>query len=163
ASNSTTFGDVLLYVPNEASPYADVNPDRRGAEKRLATLFHLAMDLPWKVLAMPVTALSRKVVPSDEVMEHAELLVAEHEIDRTALTARLAAAGYVRSPLVEDPGCFAVRGALLDVWAPCAELPVRVEFYGDLIMNIKVFDPEGQRTMAEVKEAWLSPAREAIL
>ncbi|AKT39499.1 transcription-repair coupling factor [Chondromyces crocatus] len=156
-------GKVLLFVPNEASPYADVNPDRRGAEARLSTLFHLAMDLPWSVLVCPIAALARKVLPRDEVVDHAELIIAEQELDRGALLARLGASGYVRSPLVEDPGTFAVRGALLDVWPPGAERPVRVEFYGDLIMSIKTFEPEDQRTLGEVKEAWLPPAREAIL
>ncbi|WP_052375547.1 transcription-repair coupling factor [Chondromyces apiculatus] len=156
-------GKVLLFVPNEASPYADVNPDRRGAEARLSTLFHLAMDLPWSVLVCPVTALSRKVLPREEVVDHAELVIAEQELDRGALIARLGASGYVRSPLVEDPGTFAVRGALLDVWAPGAPNPVRVEFYGDLIVSIKAFEPDHQRTVAEVKEVWLPPAREAIL
>lgn len=163
ASGSATFGQVLLFLPNESSPYADVNPDRRGAQTRLATLFHLGMELPWSVLVCPVAALSRKVMPREEVLEHAELVVAGQEIDRDKLVARLAATGYVRSPLVEDPGCFAVRGALLDVWAPCADVPVRVEFYGDLVMGIKSFDPDGQRTLREVPEVWLSPAREAIL
>jgi transcription-repair coupling factor (superfamily II helicase) len=163
AGGADTFGQVLLFVPNEASPYADVNPDRRGAQTRLATLFHLAVDLPWSVLVCPIAALSRKVVPRDEVLEHAELIVAEQEIDRDKLTARLAESGYVRSPLVEDPGSFAVRGALLDVWTPCAELPVRIEFYGDLVMSIKAFDPEDQRTVRETRDVWISPAREAIL
>ena len=163
AAGATTFGRVLLFAPNEASPYADVNPDRRGAQTRLATLFHVAMDLPWSVLVCPVGALARKVVPRDQVVDHAELVIAEQEMDRGALTARLGAAGYVRSPLVEDPGTFAVRGALLDVWAPSAERPVRIEFYGDLLCSIKTFDPEDQRTVAEVREIWLPPAREAIL
>jgi transcription-repair coupling factor (superfamily II helicase) len=163
AAGADVFGKVLLFLPNEASPYADVNPDRRGAEKRLATLFHLAVDLPWTVLVCPVAALSRKVVPRDEMLEHAELVVAEQELDRDALTTRLARMGYVRSPLVEDPGTFAVRGALLDVWAPSAEAPVRVELYGDLVMSLKAFDPETQRTLRDVREVWISPAREAIL
>jgi transcription-repair coupling factor (superfamily II helicase) len=163
ASGAATFGQVLLYLPNEASPYADVNPDRRGAQTRLATLFHLAMDLPFQALVCPIAALSRKVVPQADVVEHAELLVAGQEIDRDKLAARLAAAGYVRSPLVEDPGSFAIRGALMDVWAPSAEVPVRIEFYGDLVMSIKSFNPEDQRTLREVPEVWLSPVREAIL
>jgi transcription-repair coupling factor (superfamily II helicase) len=157
------FGKVLLFLPNEASPYADVNPDRRGAELRLATLFHLAVELPWTVLVCPVTALSRKVLPRDEVLEHAELVVVEQEINRDQLVARLARIGYVRSPLVEDPGTFAVRGALLDIWAPSAPEPVRVELYGDLVMSIKAFDPDDQRTLRDVREVWISPAREAIL
>jgi transcription-repair coupling factor (superfamily II helicase) len=163
AEGGSTLGRVLLYLPSEASPYADVNPDRRGTQTRLATLFHVAMDLPWDVLVCSVTALARKVVPREEVMEHAELVVAEQEIDRDKLAARLSMAGYIRSPLVEDPGSFAIRGALLDVWAPCAEAPVRIEFYGDLVMSIKAFDPEDQRTIRQVREVWLSPAREAIL
>ncbi len=88
AAGGTTLGRVLLYLPSEASPYADVNPDRRGTQTRLATLFHVAMDLPWDVLVCPVTALARKVVPREEVMEHAELVVAEQEIDRDKLAAR---------------------------------------------------------------------------
>ena len=163
ASGSATFGEVLLYLPNEASPYADVNPDRRAAQTRMATLFHLANGLPWSVLVMPITGLARKVVPQEEVIEHAELILTGHEIDRSALAARLVDAGYARSPLVEDPGSFAVRGALLDVWAPCAEQPARIEFYGDLVLSIKTFDPEDQRTSTELKEIWLTPAREAIL
>src|SRR6185503_9483773 len=137
ASGASSFGQVLLYLPNEASPYADVNPDRRGAQTRLSTLFHLGMELPWSVLVCPIAALSRKVVPRETVLEHAELVVAGQEIDRDKLAARLAAAGYVRSPLVEDPGSLAIRGALMDVWAPSAEVPVRIEFYGDLLMSIK--------------------------
>ncbi|WP_437930515.1 transcription-repair coupling factor [Sorangium sp. So ce291] len=163
AAGASAFGSVLLYMPNEASPYADVNPDRRGAQTRLATLFHLGMDLPWLVLVCPIAALARKVVPKDEITEHAELVIAEQEMDRDALSARLGASGYVRSPLVEDPGSFAVRGALLDVWAPSAELPVRIDFYGDIIASIKTFNPDDQRTVADVKEVWLPPAREAIL
>jgi transcription-repair coupling factor (superfamily II helicase) len=163
AESEDASGKVLLFVPNEASPYADVNPDRRGAELRLATLFHLAVDLPWSVLVCPIAALSRKVVPRGELLDHAELVLAEHEIDRDALTARLARMGYVRSPLVEDPGTFAVRGALLDLWPPSTDAPVRVELYGDLVMSLKTFDPDTQRTVADVREIWISPVREAIL
>ncbi|APR87999.1 Transcription-repair coupling factor [Minicystis rosea] len=163
AEGADVFGRVLLYLPNEQSPYADVSPDRKGAQMRLATLFHLAVDLPWSILVMPIAALSRKVVPKDEVVEHAELIIAEHEIDRDKLVARLGQCGYVRSPLVEDPGTFAVRGSLLDVWTPTAELPVRIELYGDLVMSIKAFDPETQKTVRDLREVWVSPAREAVM
>lgn len=162
-AGQTTLGDVLLFPPNEASPYADVAPDRRGAEARIAALFHLAVDLPWRVLVCPAQALVRKVVPKDEVLEHAELVVAEQEIDRDALVKRLSAGGYVRSPIVEDPGTFAVRGALIDVWPPNAGFPARIELYGDLVMSVKSFHPETQKTLAEIKEVWLPQAREAVL
>lgn len=162
-AGQTTLGDVLLFPPNEASPYADVAPDRRGAEARIAALFHLAVDLPWRILVCPIQALARNVIPRDEVLEHAELVVPEQEIDRDALIKRLSAAGYVRSPIVEDPGTFAVRGALLDVWPPNAGFPARIELYGDLVMSIKSFNPETQKTLTEIKEVWLPQAREAVL
>lgn len=163
ADSSDTAGRVLLYIPNEASPYADLNPVRSAAQARLATLFHLAMDLPWSVLVCPIAALARKVVPKDEVIDQSELIITEQEINRDDLCARLFTSGYVRSPLVEDPGSFAVRGALVDVWSPTSSMPVRIEFYGDLVLSIKTFEPETQRTLNEIREAWLSPAREAIL
>ena len=65
-----TLGRVLLFLPNESSPYAEVNPDRRGAQARLATLFHLAVDLPWRVLVCPIAALARRVVPREAVIDH---------------------------------------------------------------------------------------------
>lgn len=175
ADEDTAQGEILVFSANEASPYADVNPDRRAAMARLMTLFHLAHELPWRFLVVPATALARKVVPRNVVLENSDLIVAEEEIDRDALIERLMATGYLRVPVVEDPGTFAVRGALLDIWPPSADLPVRVELYGDLILSLRLFDPVAQRSIGsedgspepsrgrEVKEVWLPPAREAIL
>ena len=168
--DDTAQGDVLLFPPYEASPYAEVTPDRRAAMARMTALFHLAHKLPWRFLVVPAAALVRKVVPQRVVAAHSDLVLVEQEIDRDALVARLAASGYLRVPVVEDPGSFAVRGAVLDLWPPCSDLPVRLELYGDLVLSLRLFDPAGQRTTPgasgkgrEVKELWLPPAREAIL
>jgi transcription-repair coupling factor (superfamily II helicase) len=170
AVEETGEGDVLVFAASETSPFADVSPDRRSAMSRMAALFHLASDKPWRVLIVPASALARKVVPRTVVREHGHLVAAETEIDRDALAARLVESGYLRVPVVEDPGSFAVRGALLDVWPPNAELPVRIELYGDLVLSIKVFDPNDQRTSKRADgteetlgEVWLPPAREAVL
>ena len=59
-----------------------------------------------------------------------------------------------------------MRGALLDVWPPSTESPVRVELYGDLVLSMKPFDPIEQKTRKDapdLKTLWLPPAREAIL
>ncbi len=161
-------GDVLVLAASETSPYADVSPDRRAAMSRMATLFHLAHGRPWSVLVLPATALARKVVPRAVLRKRADKIVAEQELDRDALIERLAESGYLRVPVVEDPGSFAVRGALLDVWPPNTDTPMRVELYGDLVLSIKPFDPIEQRTKKGddapgLKEVWLPPAREAIL
>jgi transcription-repair coupling factor (superfamily II helicase) len=168
-AEDTGRGAVLVFASSESSPYADVNPDRRAAMSRMATLSHLASDLSWSVLILPAAALVRRVVPRASVRARTERIVAEEELDREALVARLVEAGYLRVPVVEDPGSFAVRGALFDVWPPSAELPVRVELYGDLVLTIKPFDPHEQRTVktgekdVTLAEVWLPPAREAVL
>ncbi len=168
-AEDTAAGDVLVLAGNESSPYADVNPDRRAAMSRMATLFHLASKLPWKVLVVPAAALARKLVPRQMVREHTPRVVAEGELDRDRLLVTLAETGYLRVPVVEDPGTFAVRGALLDVWPPSAAAPVRIELYGDLVLHIKPFDPFEQRTRKKgaedetLPEIWLPPAREAVL
>ena len=158
-------GDVLLFTPPEASPYADVNPDRRGAMARLVTLFHLAQ----RPVALPGGARVRPRAqgrPARRVDRHSERIVAEQEIDRDALIARLAAAGYLRVPLVEDPGTFAVRGALLDLWPPrasfrCASSSTATSccrFARSIPRAATARDPNPR-----CKELWLPPAREAIL
>jgi len=145
-NTDTAQGDVLLLAPPEASPYADVNPDRRAAMGRLVTLFHLALRLPWRFLVVPAAALARKVVPKGEIERHSDLLLAEQEIDRDKLARRLSDAGYLRVPLVEDPGSFAVRGSVVDLWPASSEYPVRLELYGDLVLSLRPFDPSLQRT-----------------
>jgi transcription-repair coupling factor (superfamily II helicase) len=155
---------VLTLSPSEVSPYADVNPDRRAAQARLATLFHLAVGLSWSTLVVPVAALARKVQGRDGVLAASELVRSGDEIVRDELVARLVSAGYARTPLVEDPGTLAVRGALVDVWPPTSREPLRIELFGDLVMSIRAFDPDEQRTRGEDRgEAWLSPVREARL
>jgi len=163
-------GSTVLVLPtSETSPYADVNPDRRLAMTRMAVLAHLACGRPWSVLALPVSALARKVVPRAIALSHSRTVRVDTEIDRDALVNGLSEAGYLRVPVVEDPGSFAVRGALLDVWSPGDAAPCRVELYGDLVLSIRPFDPLEQRTTraggqdVTLPSVWLSPAREAIL
>jgi transcription-repair coupling factor (superfamily II helicase) len=158
-------GEVLLLETAEASPYADINPDRGAAMSRMATLTHLAHGRPWSVLVVPAAMLARKVPPRNVIARHADRIAVEDEIDRDALIRTLAEAGYLRVPIVEDPGSFAVRGSLLDVWSPSSAVPVRVELYGDLVLSIKAFDPIDQTTKKnapDLRSVWLPPVREAV-
>ena len=167
-AEDTGEGDVLLLAPSESSPYADVSPDRRAAMARMATLHHLAARA-FSVLVVPAPALVRRFVPKDVTLAATARIVAEDELDRDGLVRQLADSGYLRVPMVEDPGSFAVRGSLIDVWPPSTDDPVRVELYGDLVVSIKPFDPLEQKTRKQsgkdvtLREVHLPPAREAIL
>ena len=70
--------------------------------------------------------------------------------------------GYARTPVVEDPGTFAVRGGVLDVFVPLYRFPLRIELFGDVVESIRFFDPETQRTMRAVDEVYLHPVRETV-
>jgi transcription-repair coupling factor (superfamily II helicase) len=157
--------DVLVLAPADSSPFADVNPDRRAAMSRMATLSHLACGRPYRVLVVTAAALARKFVPPDAVAKATQRVVFESELNRDELLQELTVAGYIRVPVVEDPGSFAVRGSLIDLWPPGTSFPFRVELYGDLTIGIKPFDAVEQTTRGatNVAQVWLPPAREAIL
>jgi transcription-repair coupling factor (superfamily II helicase) len=152
---------VHVLAPAESSPWSEVGPDRRGAQLRMATLTHLASGRPWSVLAMPATALARRVVAPADVRARTAQIEVPSQIDQEDLVRRLAACGYVRAPIVEDPGTFAVRGGLVDVWPASSSDPVRIELDGDIVMSLKTFDPELQRTRAPIPSLLIGPAREA--
>ncbi|MCS6898674.1 MAG: transcription-repair coupling factor [Polyangiaceae bacterium] len=155
-------GEVLLLPPYENTPYAEVNPDRRAMLGRLATLSHLALKRPFRFLVVTAASLVRKVLPPEYVARQTRRVEVESEGERDEVVRALIQGGYIRTPVVEDPGTFAVRGALLDVWPPSSPEPVRMEFYGDLVLSIKAFEPESQRTTQDVAEVTLAPVREGI-
>jgi transcription-repair coupling factor (superfamily II helicase) len=154
---------VLALQASESNPYAATQPDRRATMSRLATLTQLSLGRPWNVLVTSAQALVQKVVPADVLRSSVVTLRKEQEVDITDLAARLDALGYIRVPVVEDPGGFSIRGGLVDVWSADADAPCRLDLFGDWIMGLKTFDPETQRTTGEVLELTLSPARETIL
>ncbi len=161
---------VLLVTASDHSPWAAVHSDRPGALTTMATLGHLATGRPFRAVVASASAVMRKFIPPEVVATHTLRLVAEGEVDRDELVQKLSETGYLRVPLVEDPGTFAVRGALVDVWPPGIAHPHRVELYGDLVLSIRPFDPQTQTTSSANAapappkgELWLPPARDVIL
>ncbi len=155
---------AVVRVPADpVLPYDDLSPDRGLEMDRLAALARLHLD-PRSVRAVVVSAraLARRHVPRAELGRHLELLGKGVTVDRDALAARLVELGYARVPLVEDPGTFAVRGAVVDVWSPVHAHPVRLELFGDEVESARSFDPGGQRSLGDVDELVVAPAREAL-
>ena len=140
---------VLGYPAADTSPFVDVAADQRAAMDRLAVLFHLSQGLPWHALVVPVAAALRRVPPRAAIARRCLTLRPGDLIARDALLALLVEAGYLRAPMCEDAGTFAVRGGIIDVYPPHAEQPFRVELDDELVASIKPFDPENQRTSGE--------------
>jgi transcription-repair coupling factor (superfamily II helicase) len=153
----------LLLAGGETSPYADVHPDRRAQMQRAVALFTIAKGLPWRTAVTTPSGLLRKVALPQTLVGAALEVAVDGELDTESTARALTRAGYLRVPVVEDPASFAVRGGVFDVWPADAEEPVRVELYGNLVLSLKTFDPEDQRTKEPIRHAFLPPARETIL
>ena len=146
---------AVVRIPgDEVLPYEGLTPDRFVAQQRLAALFRLHLgERPIVVCSIKSAALDRRSLQISLEMEQ----------DRDELARKLTAAGYARVPLVDDPGTFAIRGGVFDVWSPLDAQPARLEFFGDLVEKIRSFDPQTQRTSGDLKEISLCPAREIVL
>jgi len=83
--DETLLPSVLLYPASDTTPYLDVAPDRRAAMDRLATLFHLALDLPVRFVVAPAAGLLRRIPPRASVKARSTLVERETEVDRDAL------------------------------------------------------------------------------
>jgi len=156
-------GDVLLFPSLDASPYLEVAPDRRAMMDRLGVLFHLARGLDTRFIVAPAATLARRLPPREAVIARSAVVRAEEELDRDELVELLSEGGYLRVPVVEDPGTFAVRGALLDVYPPRARYPYRVELDDWLVLSIQRFDPDTQRRVDEVDSLFVHPVRDTLL
>ncbi|HYG69110.1 MAG TPA: DEAD/DEAH box helicase, partial [Anaeromyxobacteraceae bacterium] len=156
---------AVLRVPSDAVlPYDDLSPDRSIEMERLAALakLHLSPEAV-KAIVVSARALARRTVPRALYERTTDLLGKGVEIEREALALKLVALGFSRVPLVEDPGTFAVRGGIVDLWSPTDPAPVRLEFFGDEIESCRAFDPQNQRSLDELESVLLCPAREALL
>lgn len=114
------------------------------------------------VLTATVEGMLQRTLPPDRFRAVCLSLAVGQVCDLAALTDRLSEAGYVRCDQVEGPGQFALRGGILDVFTPGLDLPVRLEFWGDEIDSMGLFDPVTQRRTAQRDRCVLLPAGEVI-
>ena len=113
---------------------------------------------------VPAAALARRVIPPDVLVNHSHLVAVGQRLDREACLRALADGGYHAVGSVEDPGTFAVRGGIIDVYVPHLKLPVRIDLFGDEVESLRFFDPETQLTKGPAGDTLvLPPVREEIL
>ncbi|MBK8480797.1 MAG: transcription-repair coupling factor [Proteobacteria bacterium] len=167
SSDDATATPAVVVLPAPASsPYAEMAPDRGALLGRMTALFQLqrARDLarehPLVVCSAP--ALQRQVVPPQLLAALSLRLTVGATVDRDTLLAQLVAAGYERCPVVDDPGTFAVRGGIVDLFPPLYRYPTRLELLGDEIESLRLFDPATQRTLRRCDEVLVHPVSELL-
>ncbi|MEX1828909.1 transcription-repair coupling factor [Luteibacter sp. CQ10] len=154
-------GDLpVLHFPDwETLPYDVFSPHPEVVSQRIATLYRLP-GVKRGVLVVPVATLMQRISPRSHITGSGLVMRKGQKLDIVAEQRRLEAAGYRFVPQVTEPGDFAVRGALIDIYAMGASEPYRVELFDDEIESIRTFDPETQRSQHQVEGVELLPARE---
>lgn len=154
--------ELIRYPSSEVLPYSFGGIETDVWISRMAGLFRLSEGKPPRVLAVGLDAIVRKVLPKAEFQRAGFSLSLGQDLDRESLLERLVAAGYSRSPLVEDAGDFSVRGFIIDLYPPFYPYPVRIEQTGDRIESIRFFDPSNQRSREAVSEVQVGPVHALI-
>ncbi|MEP9363780.1 transcription-repair coupling factor [Nocardioides sp. CN2-186] len=169
-----SLGDLLDpatigYYPSwETLPHERLSPRSDTVGRRLAVLRRLchpgtdASNGPLQVVVAPVRSVLQPQVKGLGDLEPVELSPGD-SAPLDDVVRRLSAAAYSRVDLVEKRGEFAVRGGIVDVFPPTEEHPLRVEFWGDDVEEIRSFSVADQRTLEKVERLWAPPCRELLL
>lgn len=157
-------GSVLVVPEIDVSPYADTGADPRAVALRLAALHRLIdtqSDAPRLVIAS-LRSLMRRVIAPAAFLGLCARWSRGDRIDRQEVIATLERAGYLRVDVVEDPGTYAVRGGVIDMYVASLRFPVRVELDDDEIDRMRLFDPETQRSLRPIDHCAIHPVRETV-
>ena len=150
----------VLHLPDwETLPYDLFPPHPEIVSQRIAALYRLPTTLRG-VLVVPIATLMQRLAPRSFIGGSSLVLELRQKLDLGHEQRRLEAAGYRHVPQVQEPGDFAVRGALLDVFPMGTAEPYRIELFDREIESIRTFDPETQRSAHKVERVNLLPARE---
>ena len=150
---------VLHFADWETLPYDLFSPHPDIVSQRVSALHGLPRQRRG-VLVVPVASLMQRLSPPDWIAGNTLDVRKGQTLDLDTEKRRLESAGYRNVPQVLDPGDFAVRGALLDLYPMGADRPYRIELFDDEIESLRSFDPETQRSDQPVDAIRLLPARE---
>jgi len=153
---------LLVFPAWGVLPFEADSPDSRTIAERMRFLYSLATDTPG-IYVVPVQSLLQKLPPWDLFADSVKTITGATRFDPESFIAALVAAGYESASLVTRVGEFSRRGGIIDFFSPLHENPIRVELSGDAIESLREFDPETQRSIAEIKEAVMIPVRELII
>ena len=159
---------VVEFPAWETLPHERLSPRSDTVGRRLAVLRRLAHPDdspagPVRVVVAPIRAVLQPVVRGLGHLEPVSL-AAGQTVDLEEVVESLAGAAYTRVEMVERRGEFAVRGGILDIFPPTRNHPLRVEFFGDTVEEVRAFAVADQRSLEVVEEGvWAPPCREVLL
>ena len=152
----------LAWLPEwETLPYEATAPHVGLIAHRMTTLHRLLVSTP-TILVTSVAAAMHRVLPRSTFEQAVFRFETAAAFERDLLITNLLRLGYRRVSVVEIPGEFSIRGGIVDIFSTAYPNPIRVEFLGDQVESIRLFDPSTQTSITKLNEGWVLPAREFV-
>src|SRR3954463_2313969 len=154
---------ILTFPAWDCQPYDRVSPHASAVAERMATLSPPPRDRRAAHALVVLTSINAALqrVPPRELLASQSLHAAPGQMLRMEDVMRwLELNGFMRASTVREPGDYAVRGGIVDLFPPGSDVPVRLDFFGDTIESIRSFDPESQRTNDTLRALDLVPVAE---
>ena len=156
---------VRLFPEPDVLPYQRIVSDTSTMLERIQVLSALANHELSKgppLITASAPALMQKVVACSDFTSAWHKLKLGMDVEPFHLLSRWQAIGYRMESIVEVPGTVSHRGGIIDIYPPTSELPTRLEFFGNTIDSIRLFDPTSQRSLKATSEIVIGPATELL-
>lgn len=155
---------VLDFPAWDCLPYDRVSPNADISATRMATLAALSAGMPGPFVLLTTLSAAMQRVPAREVLAGASFSAqVGKRVDEGALRDFLVRMGFSQASTVSEPGDYAIRGGIIDIFPPGEGGPVRLDLFGDVLDDARRFDPVSQRTTEKLKGVELAPVSEIIL
>ncbi|MEX0338756.1 MAG: transcription-repair coupling factor [Arenibacterium sp.] len=155
---------VFTFPGWDCLPYDRVSPNADISAARMATLAALVHQMPAQFVLLTTLNAATQRVPAREILREAAFSARVGErIDEDALRNFLVRMGFSQSPTVMEPGDYAIRGGIIDIFPPGEGGPVRLDLFGDTLDGARRFDAASQRTTEKLELVELAPVSEVIL
>ena len=155
---------VLTFPGWDCLPYDRVSPNADISARRMATLAALVHGMPERFVLLTTLNSATQRVPERALLREAAFTARVGDrIDEAGLRNFLVRMGFSQAPTVMEPGDYAIRGGIIDIYPPGDLGPVRLDFFGDVLDGARRFDPATQRTTEKLDVVELAPVSEVIL
>jgi transcription-repair coupling factor (superfamily II helicase) len=157
--------DIKLMPEVDALPYERIVSDLPTELERLRVLSVLTntrIEKRLPLVVIPATALIQKTASFTDFAATFHTIKEEAALDPMVLMKRWQTLGYTVESTVEIPGTMSRRGGIIDIFPPTSEMPARLEFFGNTIESIRLYDPANQRSIKRIPSISVGPATELL-
>ena len=154
---------LLPFAEADALPYERIGWSGATRQQRLTALSALqSRSATPPIVVASARALMQKTLPARELRLALRPIKVGELVRLDQMVARWVQTGYNPADVVEEPGTFARRGGIIDIWPPNLAHPVRIDLFGEEVESLRLFDPATQRTLQQVPQVEIGPGSEAL-